>query len=151
MMKDQKSCIFRLKNEMQIQTCFLSASLTLSLLQSDLRNNWQICQNFPAPSCKKKLPHLNIPQFDQCGSSLLFLRQILLFQCDLPEVFLSFFQDNVIFRKFFFPFFRTIPSPWSFSPGTRCLISVIFSPSMATPPCSMALLASERDPARPLL
>ena len=101
MMKDQKSCIFRLKNEMQIQTCFLSASLTLSLLQSDLRNNWQICQNFPAPSCKKKLPHLNIPQSDQCGSSLLFLRQILLFQCDLPEVFLSFFQDNTLSLEFF--------------------------------------------------
>ena len=44
MMKDQKSCIFRLKNEMQIQTCYLSASLILSLLQSDPRNNWQICQ-----------------------------------------------------------------------------------------------------------
>lgn len=137
MMKDQKSCIFRLKNEMQIQTYFLSASMILSLLQSDLRNNWQICQNFPAPSCKKKLPHLNIPQSDQCGSSLLFSGRSYYF--------------NVIFRKFFFPFFRTMPSPWSFSPGTRCLISVIFSPSMATPPCSMALLASERDPARPLL
>ena len=34
-------------------------------------------------------------------SSLLFLRQILLFQCDLPEVFLSFFQDNTFSLEFF--------------------------------------------------
>ena len=54
MMKDQKSCIFRLKNEMQIQTCYLSASLFFSLLQSDPRNNWQICQKFPALFCKRK-------------------------------------------------------------------------------------------------
>ena len=53
-MKDQKSCIFRLKNEMQIQTCYLSASLILSLLQSDPKNNWQICQKFPALFCKRK-------------------------------------------------------------------------------------------------
>ncbi len=59
-MKDQKSCIFRLKNEMQIQTYFLSASMILSLLQSDLRNNWQICQNFPAPSCKKEAAIFNV-------------------------------------------------------------------------------------------
>ena len=60
MMKDQKSCIFRLKNEMQIQTCYLSASLILSLLQSDPRNNWQICQKFPALlySKEKKLSRL---------------------------------------------------------------------------------------------
>ena len=54
MMKNQKSCIFRLKNEMQIQTCYLSASLILSLLQSDPKNNWQICQKFPALFCKRK-------------------------------------------------------------------------------------------------
>lgn len=58
---------------------------------------------------------------------------------------------KITFRKFFFPFFRTSPSPESFSFPNTAWMSDTFSPSTATPPCCTARLASDRDGTRPLL
>ena len=57
---------------------------------------------------------------------------------------------KITFRKFFFPFFRTSPSPESFSFPNTAWMSDTFSPSTATPPCCTARLASALDGTRPL-
>ena len=55
----------------------------------------------------------------------------------------------VTLLKFFLPLLNTIPSPCNASFVNSCLISVTLSLSTATPPCSTARLASEREVTRP--
>ena len=57
---------------------------------------------------------------------------------------------SVTLRKFFFPLFNTMPSPCSFSFAITAFVSVTFSPSTETPPCSTARRPSERDGTRPV-